>query len=302
MLPRLNHSFVHACKTGTLLLAATVATSLCAQAGPVEQMDTSKDVHKNVIEQPATQPRFFIELGAAGEFDYHATKFVSNGSADFGTVGAFSLPAKIESRDFTATHDAGAITGNLNFGYIVNPLITVYGGFAYTHSDGQSDRRLGYVTDVAGAFGAAGGRYDLRGDFGEYESYEGNVGVKVTMPRTLLDLVHAPKFITPYFKASVGGKYLPEQHVRFYTGNIPAVNTSISLYDDSAVFTTEAGFGYELKLARNFSINIDTDYGYDTKPDRGDRTLSNNGTGFNGINKSGDRLYSTVGLSAVFKF
>ena len=316
MLLRPNHSIAHAIKTGTLLIAATVATSLCAQAGTE---DTSKDLHKNVIEQPVTAPRFFVSIGAEGQFDYHATKFISNGSADFGFVvplavvpavavpfgggNLVALPAKIQSRDFTATHDAGAIAGRLNFGYIVNPLLTVYGGFAYTHSSGDDSRRLGYVTDVNGAFGLAGGRYDLSGDFDEYESYSSYAGAKITLPRTILDFIHAPKFITPYFSLQVGAKYLPEQRVRFFTSNIPAVNSSISLYDDSVVFTAQGGFGYEFKLARNFSINLDTQYGFDTKPDRGDRNLNNpNTTGFNGINKSGDRFYSTVGLSAVYKF
>ena len=209
-----------------------------------------------------------------------------------------SLPAIIQSRDFTSTHDAAATNGRFNFGYIVNPLITVYGGFVYSHDFGDDSRRLGRVTDPSGYFGPAGANYDLYGDVGRYQSYAGIAGVKFTLPRTLLNAIHAPKFITPYFNVSAGGKYLDSQHIRFYSGGVDAVDTpTIKLYDPSLVFTTEGGFGYEFKVSRNFSINLDTDYGYDTKPQNPGRPA-----GITGVDKGGDRLYETVGLSASFKF
>ena len=300
MLLRSHHSFIHTLKTGTLLLAATAVTALCAHAGTDE---TTNDKQKNVIVKPVEAPRFYVEVGAAGEFDYHATKFISNGSANFGVVGAYSLPATVQSRDFSSTHDVATIDGRVNFGYIVNPLLTVYGGFIYSHADGDDSRRLGTVTDATGAFGATGGRYDLYGDVGQYQSYAGVLGAHLKLPRTILDFIHAPQFIKPFFNLEVGGKYVQEQHVRFFTTGAAPVNTTINLYDDSAVFTVRGGFGYELKLARNFSINIDSDYGFDTKPGRGDRNLNGpNNTGFSGINNSGDRFYESVGVSAVFKF
>ena len=318
---RLNHSIIPAAKTCTLLLAATVAASLCAQAGIDDTATSSKDVNKNVIEKPPSVPKFYVEIGAAGEFDYHATKFISDGNANFGGNGdvfpipgpvvlarpasvlgfpgtlAAPLPAQIQSRDFTSTHDVGAIDGRVNFGYIVNPLITVYAGFVYTHDDGDSSRRLGTVDDVDGVYsGVVGGKYDLYADVGQYQSYSGIAGVKFTLPRTILELIHAPKFISPYFGVSAGGKYLDSQHVRFYSPEV-GVNQSIKLYDPSLVFTTQGGFGYELKIARNFSINVDTNYGYDTKPNHPD-----NNVGYSGIDRGGNRLFETVGLSAAFKF
>ena len=297
---RSNHSLVPTLKTCSLLLAATMATSLCARAGTD---DTSKDLNKNVIEKPVPVERFYVEIGSAGEFDYHATKFISNGNVEFGGVGA-GLPARIQSRDFISAHDVGTIDGNLNFGYIVNPLLSVYGGFTYSHNEGDHSRRLGNFVDVNGAYGPANSSYDLYGDIGQYQSYAGVTGVKFTLPRTILDFIHAPKFISPYFKAQVGAKYIDDQRIRFYSGTVNAINTNIDLYNGSFVFTTQGGFGYELKLARNFSINLDTDYGYDTQPERGDRQLDGtpNNNGIHGINTNGDRFYETVGLSAVFKF
>ena len=298
---RLNHSRSSTLKTCSVLLAATMATSLCARAG-VD--DTSKDLNKNVIEKPVEAPKFYVEIGSTGEFDYHATKFISNGNANFGVVGAYSLPARVQSRDFTSAHDVAAVDGNLNFGYIVNPLLSVYGGFTYSHSNGDHSRRLGTVVDANGGFGPAGASYDLYGDVGQYQSYAGVTGVKFTLPRTILDFIHAPKFISPYFKAQVGAKYIDDQHIRFYSGGINAVNTTMDLYNGSFVFTTQGGFGYEFKLSRNFSVDLDTNYGYDTAPERGDRQLNGtpNNTGFRGINNNGDRFYETVGLSAKFKF
>ena len=318
---RLNHSIIPAAKTCALLLAATAAASLCAQAGIDDTATSSKDVNKNVIEKPPSVPKFYVEIGATGEFDYHATKFISDGAANFGGNGdvfpiavpvalarpasvlgfpgsaAAPLPAVIQSRDFTSTHDVGAIDGHVNFGYIINPLITVYAGFVYTHDDGQDSRRLGTVDDVDGVYsGVVGGRYNLYADVGQYQAYSGIAGLKVTLPRTVLDLIHAPKFITPYFSASVGGKYLDSQHVRFFSDEV-GVNQTIRLYDPSLVFTTQGGLGYELKISRNFSVNIDTNYGYDTKPDH-----PTNNLGFNGIDRGGNRLFETVGLSAAFKF
>ena len=309
-----------------LLPCAFVATaavvsllSLTALAGTD---DTPKDINKNVIEKPVAPPRFYVEIGAVGEFDYHATKFISDGNAVFNANGlvnphipqvgvsairpaipvilpSATLAGTIQSRDFTSTHDAGAVDGRLNFGYIINPLLTVYGGFIYTHDDGDHSRRLGSVTDTSGFFlgGAAGASYDLYGDVSQYQSFAGIAGVKITLPRTILDLIHAPKFITPYFNVSAGGKYIQGEHLRLYTSTIDTVNTTVRLYDPSLVFTTQGGFGYEFKLARNFSINVDTDYGYDTKPDSASTRLD-----LFGVNRGGDRLYETVGLSAVFKF
>ena len=297
---RQKNSFIRSLTLGAVCCTAALATAASVRAG---ETDRSKEA-KNVIEQPVRDPRFFVEIGGAGEFDFHATKFISNGSADFGVVGAYSLPTKIQSRNFTSAHETPAIDARGRVGYIVNPFLSVYTMFSFSHAEGDDSRRLGSITDRNGAFGAVGGRYDLYADVGQYQSYSGSLGGRLTLPRTILDLVHAPKFITPYLNFSAGGKYVESQHVRFFgDGRTPLVNTTIDLYDNSWVFTGEGGLGYELKFARNFSVNIDSNYGYDTKPSRGDRRLNGpNNSGFNGVNNSGDRFYSSFGATAVFKF
>lgn len=284
-----------------LLLTVILASVAHGRAG---QDESEKPASKNVIDTPVKEARFYFKLGATGEFDeYHVTKFISDGTADFGAVGRFSLPARTQTRDFASAHDVATVGTRFSVGYVVNPTVSLFVGFGYSHNDGDSSRRLGSVTDVDGAFGAVGGRYDLYGDMGQYQSYAGFAGARLTLPRTLLNLLHAPRFISSYFSFSLGAKYLDGQHVRFYSGGVDAVNTTIQLYDSSVVFTSQGGFGYEFRLARNFSVELDTNYGYDTKPERGDTRLNGrNNNPFQGINQGGDRFFQQVSLSAKLRF
>ena len=303
--------FIRPLKTGSLFLAALAAATLPAFGGDTY---TASPKDKNpVIEKPQTEPRFYVDLLAGGEFDIHATKFVSNGQAFFTNptipVAAFAaapnfVGAKIQSRDFESTHDLGVINGRLELGYKILPYLSIFTGFTYSHSGGNDGRPVGYLTDYTGAAGVAGGRYDLFGKFGKYQAFAGMAGIKVHTPRTILDLLHIPKAIRPYASVSAGGKYVDAQHARFYSGSqngVPdgdLVDTgTFNLYDDSWVFTVEGELGYELQLTRNISVNLESGYGYDTKPERS--TLPYN---FDGVNKGGDRFYSTVSLGAKLSF
>ena len=296
----LKPSLIRGLRTGSLLLAASVGMTFAAQAGDGDSRTySSKDAkEKNVIQQPPPkEPKFYVDLTGVGEFDIHATKFISNGNATFTGAGGGPLVARIQSRDFQSTHDpvAGA---RLNLGYKVLPYLSLFVGFTYDHSNGH-ERRLGSVTDFDGTvINNLGARYDLYASVGDYQAYAGRGGFKLTLPRTILDFIHAPRALTPYFTASAGGKYLESQEVRFYSGTRPTVlDTGYgTLYGNSWVFTTEAEFGYELKLTRNASVILESGYGYDTKPQSGSLP------GVNGANKGGDRLYSTVSLGARIKF
>ena len=277
-----------------LLILSTLCLAASSRAG--QDAVDAKASSKEVIQKPAPKPpRFYLSLDAGGEFDEHATKFISNGGGDLGVPGSFSLPTKVQSRDFTAVHDPGVINGVLEGGYIVNDMVTLFVGFTYSHANGDN-HGAGRVSDPAGVFGPAGGVYELNANVSKYEAYQGRAGIKVTTPRYLLDLIHAPKAITPYFTASAGGKYIDAQNADFTAANF--INDHVRLYDDSWVFTSQAGFGYNYKVTENFSVNLESGYGYDTKPERsGDRL-----PGVSGVNDGGDRLYSTVKLGAVVKF
>ncbi len=284
-----------------MLLVASLGMTLAAQAGEPDARTTSaKDSKdKNVIQQaPPADPKFYVELTGAGEFDIHATKFISNGSTFFTGAGGGGLEArKIQSRDFTSTHDP-VTDARLNLGYKVLPYLSLFTGFTYSHANGH-ERRVGSVTDFDGTvLGNPGARYDLYASLGDYQAYSGRGGFKLTLPRTILDFIHAPKAITPYFTASAGGKYIESQDIRFYSGTRPTiVDTGYgTLYGNSWVLTTEAEFGYELKLTRNASVVFESGYGYDTKPTGGSLP------GINGVDRGGDRLYSTVSLGAKIKF
>ena len=170
-------------------------------------------------------------------------------------------------------------------------------GGTYSHSDGQSDRRVGRAFDPSGSFGVPGGVYNVYGDFGQYQSYSGIGGIKVALPRTILDLIHAPKAISPYFTVSGGGKYLEAQKADFFGKNGALFNTgNETLYQSGWVGTVEGEFGYDLQLTHNFDVTVESGYGYDTKPQH---------EGLNEIgnaNRDGDRFYSTVYLGGKIKF
>ena len=300
MLSKLHplHSFIRSIQVGSLLVVTSLGLSTAAHAGDETTTQSGKDMKdKNVIQQPPPkEPKFYIDLLGGAEFDYHATKFINDGTANFGTAAA-PFNAKIQSRDFSSTHDP-VVNARANIGYQVLPYLAVFGGFTYSHANGH-ERRVGSVTDEAGVFANPGGRYDLYASVGDYQAYAGRGGFKLSLPRTVLDFIHAPKFISPYFSASAGGKYIESQEVSFYSGTRQRfVDTAYGdLYDNSWVLTAEGDFGYELKFSRNFSVIIEDGEGYETKPSH-----SSLGSNVSRINADGDRFFSTVSVGGRLKF
>ena len=297
----LLHS-IRSLKSGSLLLAALAVAALPAFAGETTVTSSSKDKNP-VIEKPATEPRFYVNLLAGGEFDNGVTDFLSDGRGvnvgrpPTSAIGSrVNIPAFFQARDFNETHDSPAINGRLELGYKIKPYLSVFVGGTYSHADGKSRANVGTVIDTNGSFGGAGQRYNLFAGVGQYQSFSGIGGIKLTTPRTILDLLHLPHAIKPYLVLSAGAKYVDNQFIRFYTDNTAIVDTGrFKLYDESWVFTAEAQLGYELQLTRNFSINLENGYGYDTKPDRGSLPAV-------GVNHDGDRFYSTVSLGAKLTF
>lgn len=282
-------------KIRSLLVLTSLGLSLCAQAGEVYT------AQKEVIPQRAPhEARLWVSLAAGGEFDVHATKFISNGGGTLFTRGGVGLPVKVQSRDFASTHAAGMLNGRLEVGYLLTNEISLFGGFTYSHVDGNDSRKAGRVTDLAGTFGPAREVYDLYADVGDYNAYAGMVGIKLLLPRAVMDSMGAPRTISPYISGSVGGKYVEASDIRFYNGGGPRfLNTQrVTLYDDSWVFTTELNLGIDFEVAHNFSIVAEAGYGFDTKPEAGGQVLP----GLNGTDKGGDRVYNTVSLGGKLKF
>ncbi len=277
-------------KITSLLALSTFCLTVAVHAGE----DPSKS-SKEVIEKPVADSRFYLSLQAGGEFDIHATKFISNGGGDLGVPGAFSLPTKVESRDFTAVHDPGVINGQLEAGYKITPDISVFGGFTYSHADGDS-HGAGSVSDPSGVFGPAGGNYELNVKVSQYQAYTGRAGITLTFPRFVLNLIHAPSSITSFVSASAGGKYVEASHARVTAGSF--LNQDIGLYDDSWVFTANATLGYNWQVSHCFAVVFESGYGYDSKPERSSDRLS----GLSGVNDGGSRLYSTVSLGGKVSF
>ena len=285
-------------RAAALLVTASLGMTIAAQAGDETTTRTYSNKDKNVIQQPApAEPKFYVDLLGSAEFDIHATQFLSNGNTTFTGAGGGPIGARVHSVPFETVHDP-VVDAGMDVGYHVLPYLSIFANFTYSHGNGH-DHRVGTLVDDDGAvLGGLGNRYDLYARLGDYQSYAGRAGVKVALPRTLLDLIHAPKAISPYFSLTGGGKYVESQDISFVSGTRPTiVDTGYgTLFGNSWVFTGEALFGYELKLTRNFSVVLEDGYGYDTKLQRG------NLPGFNGLNRSGDRLYSTVSLGARIKF
>ena len=299
-------------------LAAHAAAAVPAFAGDTYSASGKDDKDKNpMIQKPVEEPRFYVDLMAGGEFDFHATHQITNGTAYFSAPlgvavlplstaapGSGILPVSIKSRDFTSTHDAGVINGRLEVGYQVLPYLSVFVGGTYSHSNGNREEPDGTVFDPGALVGAAGGRYQLFADTTRYEAYSGIAGLKLNTPRTLLDLLHIPRAIRPYASFSAGGKYVESQDASFYNGAqdgapVGAIVTSgnLRLYNSSWVFTVEGELGYELQLTRSLSVNLESGYGYDTRPERAGLDAN-----FQGVNQGGDRFYSTVSLGAKLRF
>ena len=296
-------SILRVLKPGTLVLAALLGTSLCAQAG-TEMTDTKESKDKNVIQQPPpAEPKFYFDLSAGGDFDIHSTKFLNDSGATFISQvpgsGGIAIPGRIQTRDFTTTHDVATINGRAELGYKVLPYLSVFIGGEYSHSDGQSTRRVGRVYDTTGVYAGNGvpAEYNLYGSFGQYQSYSGIGGFKVNTPRTILDFLHIPKFVSPYFTVSGGGKYLDAQTADFFAkdGNLVSTGKE-TLFQSGWVGTVDAELGYNLKLTRNFDVTIESGYGYDSKPEHEAQPFIGH------ANRDGDRLYSTVYLGGKFLF
>ena len=299
---------IRSLKTGSLLLAALAASALPAFAGDTTVSSSSKDKNP-VIEKPVTEPRFYVNLLAGGEFDTGQLDFLSNGNANLGfarplpaVAGAVPvLPAFFQARQFSEAHDPAVINGRLEIGYQVLPYLSAFVGATYSHAGGDSRANVGTVVDEFGQYGGfrgAGGRYDLFAGVGQYQAFSGIAGIKLNTPRTLLDLLHIPRAIRPYAVLSAGAKYVDDQYIRFYTADPGIVDTGrLRLFDQSFVLTAEAQLGYELSLTRNLSVNVESGYGYDSSPQRGGLPIY-----YQGINAAGQRLYSTASLGLKLRF
>lgn len=287
-------------QTGTLVLAAVTGAAVAAHAGEEYSRASNKD--KNVIQQaPPAEPKFYLTLSGGAQFDYHATKFISDGNAVFG--GTPYIPkfagreysAHIHSADFSSTHDP-VTNAVAEAGYQILPYLSVFGDFTYSHANGH-EKRIGYANDDGSAFGTVQ-KYDLYAAMGHYQAYEGRGGLKLNTPRYLIDLLHLPKALSSYATISAGGKYIEAQQVSFYTGTQQRfVDTNYdTLYGNSWVFTVQGALGYELKFTRNFSAILESGYGYDTAPSR------SHPAGTTGVSAGGDRFYNVVTLGGKVRF
>ena len=241
---------------------------------------------------------------AGGEFDTRATSYISDGKGllaphpGFSYAGVRIPNANIQARDFSETHDAAVVNGRLELGYKLKPYLSLFVGFTYSHAGGDNRANVGYVRVVNPLIiPNLVNNYALYAGVGQYQAFAGRAGIKLTTPRTLLNLLRIPQAIKPYASLSAGGKYVDAQYIRFFTEDESLVGTPrYKLYDSSWVFSVEGSLGYDLQLTRHLDMILESGYGYDTKPDGG------NLPSISGVDNKGSRVYSTVSLGAKFKF
>lgn len=297
----------HLRPTLALVAAALTLPAAALQAGSPEfnaREEHSKD-SKATIRPPAPAfPRFYVSLAGGAEFDEHATKFISNGEGSLGLVrlgGGDTLPVKITSKDFHNTHEVTA-SARAEAGYRFTDWFSLFAGFTYDHAQGDNAVRFGQVRDPAGLVGDPAAVRNLYANIGKYEAYAGRGGFTLALPRTVLDLVHAPRAIKPYLSYSAGGKYVEATRAQFFSPGLLDTG-SLRLYDEGWVFTTDVQLGYEVALARNATVFFQSGYGYDTKLERNESgPRSPAAAGLTGVNRGGDRFYSTVSLGAKLRF
>ena len=299
----------HPVRTLLALTAGLALPAVAAQAGSDLTADTSKSP-KEVLQRPVRAPRFYLSLGGGAEFDEHATKWLSNGGgflASRPTVDlgfgpqSVALPVKITSKDFHNTHEVPAIA-RAEAGYQITDWLSVFGGFTYEHAHGDKAVRFGQVRDPGGFFGDPTAVRDLYANIGDYEAYTDRAGFNLALPRTILDLIHAPKAIKPFVSYSAGGKFVEPSRAQFFSPGLLDTG-NLKLYDASWVFTNDLQFGYEVDFTRNLGVFFQSGYGYDTKLERNDNGgRSPQAAGLNGTNKGSDRFYSTVNLAAKVRF
>ena len=287
------------------LSALALAPALTARAGSADfnARDDSKGSKAVIQPPPPAFPRFFLSLAGGAEFDEHATKFISNGEGTLGAVrlGGAALPVKITSKDFHNTHEVTA-SARAEAGYRVTEWLALFVGFTYDHAQGDSAVRFGQVRDPAGLAGDPRAVRDLYANLGNYEAYAGRGGFKLALPRTVLNLIHAPQAIKPYLSYSAGGKYVEPTRAQFFSPGLLDTG-NLRLYDASWVFTTDLQSGLEVALTRSATVFFESGYGYDTKLQRNSSGGSSPAAaGLTGVNRGGDRFYSTVSLGAKLRF
>lgn len=261
--------------------------------------DYSKDKKTIVQQQPVCDPRWYISVGGGGDFDFGATDINHAFTSDF--VAGVPVTAFIKSHDWNAVYDpAWRLQGEL--GYELMSHLELFGLFKYAQA-AATDR----ATGSHAALTSIGGDIPLNIQFGHYNSYGGEIGVRYFfLPKE--------SRIRPYVSISAGGTYMNgiDIHLTADPSSVggPPVVTAYrgGFFNDSWIGTGAAMLGIEMAIDCHWSVGIEGGARYESQPDENDRNFAgfvrNVPVGaFRQINNdSADRLYCPVNGYVKFRF
>jgi opacity protein-like surface antigen len=288
--------------SATALLGALALTA--AQAG-TDTVDSKSAKDKNVIQPPPPKtPRFYLTLSGGADIDYNATRFLSDGGGHL-----LGEPAHIDNRYFPHLHDGQTQVGELTAGYIINPMVSVFGRFDYNHSF-KTREEIGRVQDTAALFGAdTKANIPISADLSDYNSYGGKAGVKLSLPPMSGVDMKWTTYLKPYVTFAAGGTYVEHTNANLaIDAGTPAADYlgDYRLYRSSWVFSTDGRLGIEYDITNNIALNLEGGLGYDSKLERAGHSAGKHASteqlGLTGVSEGGDRLYSPVMTGIKFSF
>lgn len=283
------------------LIAALAGAGLVlpALAGPEPiRPDYSKDSKdKNIVEQVAEPAcNWYVSIGGGTDIDYGTTHFNSRKVIP----GAFGLAElDVASHDFSDAYDLN-YRAQLEFGYALGQHIELFGRFTYDGANG--------TTTVGSRARSIGGRIGLESDWGDYNSFGGEAGVRYFfLPRRAL--------FRPFISVSGGITRVDGISVTTRAGNNfgPFTDGEVlfdgRFYGSSYVATASVLAGVEFSLTRCFAIGVDAGLRYESKLAQDDDDLDHAefaGFRFPNLGKlndnAGDRLFCPVTLYAKMRF
>ncbi len=248
-----------------------LGTGLCAQAGP--DVSSPQRTPRTRTSSSSLRPRSRSSGSTsppAVSSTIHATKFLNDAGATFVSPGRrAAVPGRIQSRDFTTTHDIATINGRAELGYKILPYLSVFIGLAPTATPtARATAASAASTTRPALYGVPPGRVQpvrqlrpvpvLRRDRG----HQGGPAAHDPRPHPRAE-VHLALLQPSRAAASTsmrsGRTSSPRtRQPRQFTGHE-------TLYQSGWVGTVEGGFGYDLKLTRNFDVTVESGYGYDTR-------------------------------------
>src|SRR3954451_5114534 len=289
------------CDLKFALITALAGTGLVlpAFAGPEPiRPDYSKDSKdKNIVEQVAEPAcNWYVSIGGGTDIDYGTTHF-NERKVIPGAFGLAELDAA--SHDFSDVYDLN-YRGQLEFGYALGQHVEFFGRFTYDGANGG--------TTVGSRVRSIGGRLGLESDWGDYNSYGGEVGIRYFF-------LSRRACIRPYISFSGGITRVESISVTTRAGNTfgPFNDGEVifdgRFYGNSIVGTSSILAGIEVPLTRCFSLGVDAGLRYQSKLAQDDDDLDHAefaGFRFPNLGKlndnAGDRLFCPVTLYAKMRF